>query len=287
MGQARQTVERRQLGLTLRRLRKEAGKSQQEAAQAIGKVRSRIVDLEDGRSAAPEEDLVKLLDCYGISGEQREITLALGVEARKRQRRRAYTDLLPGAFQRFADLEASATEISSYESGIIPGLLQSPGYVRSIISAGDGVWWAPSDTELDQRVSFRLARHASVWGEGAPKSLRFVFTEDALHATVGSPEVMHEQHAHILRLVDYNGASVQVLPHGIYQNPALGGGFTVFGFGDKGNPVGFSNVVFGPSTYYHDQTDTETMLRGFDHLCELALSLDQSRALIEKTLEGS
>ncbi|MEG9519805.1 DUF5753 domain-containing protein [Saccharopolyspora indica] len=114
-----------------------------------------------------------------------------------------------------------------------------------------------------------------------------MFTEDALHAAVGSPEVMHGQRAHVLRLIDDNGAIVQVLPHGVYQNPELGGGFTVFGFGDKGGPVGFSNVVFGPSTYYHDQSDTEIMLRGFDHLCELALSLEESRELIEKTLESS
>jgi transcriptional regulator with XRE-family HTH domain len=286
MARARQTLERRQLGLALRRIREASGKSQQEAAEAISRVRSRIVELEDGKGTLNQDDLGKLLDFYGVSGDERNTVLALGAQARKRQRGRTYTDLLPGAFQRFADLEASATEISSYESGVIPGLLQSPGYVRAVIEDGDGVWWEPSDAEREQRVSFRLSRQAKTWDAGESKVLRFVFTEDALHAAVGNLEVMREQLSHILQLINRaNDLTVQVLRQATYQNPARGGGFTVFSFGSNGIPVGFSNVVFGPSTYYHDEADTEIMLRGFDRLRELALSPEESRRLIEKTLE--
>ncbi|MEU5853511.1 helix-turn-helix domain-containing protein [Saccharopolyspora shandongensis] len=288
MGQARQTVERRQLGLTLRRLRKEAGKSQQEAANAIGKVRSRIVDLEDGRSATPEDDLIKLLDCYGVSDERRETVLSLGAEARKRQRRRTYTDLLPGAFQRFADLEASATEISSYESGIIPGLLQSPGYVRAVIEECDGVWWdATTDAELEQRIAFRLDRQERSLTPTGQRSFRFVLTEDSLRAVVADAEVMHEQLQHLAALVDTrDDLVVQVLKQDASRNPARGGGFTVFSFSDRGTPVGFFTAVFGPSTYHSDEADTATMLHGFSELQNLALDRDKSRALIDKISKG-
>ncbi|MGW5646866.1 helix-turn-helix domain-containing protein [Saccharopolyspora sp. NPDC003752] len=288
MGQARQTVERRQLGLTLRRLRKEAGKSQQEAAKAIGKVRSRIVDLEDGRSAAPEEDLIKLLDCYGVADEQRETVLALGAEARKRQRRRTYTDLLPGAFQRFADLEASATEISSYESGVIPGLLQSPGYVRAIIEECDGVWWdATTDAELEQRIAFRLERQERVLSSTESSSFCFVVTEESLRAVVGSSQVIQEQLKHLANLIDSrDDVAVQILKRDTKRNPARGGGFTVFGFGDRGSPVGFFTTVFGPSTYHSDEADTAAMLHGFSEVRSLALDRDKSRGLIDKILKG-
>ncbi|MBB4908345.1 helix-turn-helix domain-containing protein [Actinophytocola algeriensis] len=111
-----------QLGLTLRRLREGAGKSQQAAAEWIGKVRSQLVELEDGRGTLASDTLENLLDLYGVTGGERETVLELGALARARQKRRAYTDLLPGSFQRFADLEASASEINCYEFGIIPGL---------------------------------------------------------------------------------------------------------------------------------------------------------------------
>ncbi|MGI8306155.1 helix-turn-helix domain-containing protein [Saccharopolyspora hattusasensis] len=281
-------MERRQLGLMLRRLRKEAAKSQQEAAKAIGKVRSRIVDLEDGRSATPEDDLIKLLDCYGIADEQRETVLALGMEARKRQRRRTYTDLLPGAFQRFADLEASATEISSYESGVIPGLLQSPGYVRAVIEECDGVWWdATTTAELEQRIAFRLERQERSLSLAEPRSFRFVLTEDSLRAVVGSPEVMREQVQHLAAVIDTrDDLVVQLLKQDAIRNPARGGGFTVFGFADRGSPVGFSSTVFSPSTYHSDEADTAVMLRAFREIQSLALDRDRSRRLVDQILKG-
>jgi transcriptional regulator with XRE-family HTH domain len=60
MGRARQTFERRQLGLTLRRLRERAGQTQQAAADSIGRVRSRIVELEEGKGTLDQTDLKAL-----------------------------------------------------------------------------------------------------------------------------------------------------------------------------------------------------------------------------------
>lgn len=283
MSKARQTFERRQLGLTLRRLREAAGKSQQVAAEWIGKVRSQLVELEDGRGTLAPDVLAKLLDLYGITGDERETVLELGALARARQKRRAYTDLLPGSFQRFADLEASATEINCYEFGIIPGLLQSLGYVRAMIDDGDGVWWQPSHAELQERISFRLDRQEKTLSSPEPKTLRFVITEDALTGAVGSRDVMREQRRHILKLLESNdNLTVQVLRADTYGNPARGGGMTILGFGDKGSPIGFTPAVFGPSTYFDQESDTAALLRGFRRVQELALDPDDSVRLIRQ-----
>src|SRR6266498_1136287 len=226
MGKARQTFERRQLGLTLRRLREQAGASQQAAAERVGKARSQLVELEDGRGTLAPDVLAKLLDFYGVSEDERQTAVELGALARARQKRRAYTDLLPGSFQRFADLEAGATET---------------------------------------------------------KTLRFVITEDSLTGAVGSPEVMREQRRHILKLLESNdNLTVQVLRSETYGNPARGGGMTILGFGDKGPPVGFSAVVFGPSTYFDQESDTADQLRAFRRLLELALDPNDSVRLIRR-----
>src|SRR5687767_11658327 len=95
VGQARQTVERLQLGLTLQRLRLAANKSQQEAADVIGRSAGRLSQVENGKGALGPEELTRLLDFYGVTPEVRASVLALGKASRRRQPRLGYLDTLP------------------------------------------------------------------------------------------------------------------------------------------------------------------------------------------------
>ena len=286
VGQALQTFERRQLGMALRRLRDEAGKTQQDAADLLGKVRSRVVSLEDGSATASPDDLTILLDLYQVDGEERDTLLALAAKARARTKRRTHVDVLPNAYRRFADLEASASEINCYESGRIPGLLQSPAYVRAVLAECEGVWWRKKDVEGGDRLAFRTERQSKIFESMEPRLLRFVITEDALHANMGAPEVMREQLTHLLALIgEYRDLTVRVLGSDVFGNPARGSSLLIFGFGERGAPVGYSEAVLGPSTYYDDGKDTAAMLKAFHRVWELALSRRDSRRLMERILE--
>jgi hypothetical protein len=118
--------------------------------------------------------------------------------------------------------ETSATEIRWYESSVIPGLLQSPGYLRAIMADSNGVWWDSSDTESRERIAFREERQSRTLEAAEPKVLRFVIGEGALRGAVGSPEVMHEQRGHILKLLESNeNLTVRVLRSDTYGNPAV------------------------------------------------------------------
>ncbi|TCO52423.1 helix-turn-helix domain-containing protein [Actinocrispum wychmicini] len=288
MGRARQTFERRQLGLTLRRLRDQATETQQAAADAIGRVRSRIVELEEGKGTLNQEDLARLLDFYGVSPAARETVLALGAKARRRQRSRPYTDLLPDSHLRFADLEVSATEIRCYESSLVPGLLQSPAYVRAIIEDGDGIWWEPSDPEPDERISFRMDRQEKTLYGDTHKSFWFVIGEEALRANVAGPDVMREQLRHIQKLCDERpDLTVQVLPQGTPSNPIRGGAFTLFDFAGAAPPVGVYSVVFGSELYFDEPSDTASLRRAFARLSDqLALDPIESARLIGSIAEA-
>ena len=286
MGVARPTFERRQLGLTLRRLRDQAGKPQQVAADLLKKTRTRIVQLEDGTATISIEELGKLLDCYGVSGDERATVMELGVQARRRQKRRVHVDHLPDAYQRFADLEASANEINWFETGIIPGLLQSPGYMRAILAEGEGIWWDENDSQRDDRLGYRIERQARVLESEERRIFRFVITEDALHANMGSPGVMKEQIGHLLSLIDAQpDLTIRVLRNDAYPNPARGGGLWIFGFGERGTPVAYSPAIGGPSAYYDDEADTSRMLQAFYRIWELSLSRRESRRVIEGSMK--
>lgn len=286
MGIARPTFERRQLGLALRRLRDNAGKTQQQAAEAVGKVRTRIVQLEDGTATASQEDLAKLLDFYGITGDERRTVLELGAHARTRQKKRVHVDHLPDSYQRFADLEASASEIDCFETGIIPGLLQSESYIRAILAECEGVWWEPDAVDSKDRLIFREQRQHRVLDSDDRRIMRFIITEDALRANFGDPEIMREQVRHLLGLLRrHRDLTIRVLRNDVAGNPSRGRGFWIFGFGDRGAPVGFSPTPVGPSAYYDDEADTATMRQAFYRIWELALSRQESRRLLESTLK--
>lgn len=286
MGRARQTFERRQLGLTLRRLRSEAGKSQQEAAAAIGKARSRIVQLEDGEGTPAAADLDALLDLYGMGTDDRGTVKALAAEARKRQRRRSYVDALPDSYQRFADLEASATAVSTFEPGIIPGVLQAASFVRAVIGEWAEIFPGEAPSEVEDRITFRLARLANVFGVTGPESIRAVVDEQSLRSAIGDVTIMRDQLLHLLSLTEQHGKlDLRVLPRGKFAHPGRGGGLTIFDFGGRGQPVAFSSVVYGPSVYLDGESDLAVMSRIFEKTYESALDPRDSRIAIEKALQ--
>lgn len=288
MGNVRQTLERRQLGLQLRRLRERHGRTQQEAAAAIGKVRSRIVDLEDGRSTVRPTDLTALLDLYAATDTQRAELSALAIQAAKRHRRLASSNTLPEAMTHFAELELSATEISTFEPNLVPGLLQSQGYVQALVSECDGIWWPASTTEQNERVAFRMERQQRILGDGGPASLRFVLGEEALRAVVGGPDVMRDQRRHLLALADQHPAiQLQVLPSAVPGNPARTAGFTLFHFGPHSTPLAFSSPVFGPDRLHDEDDDVAKLALCFTRVCRLALGPEDSRTLIARALKGS
>ncbi|MCA1565837.1 MAG: helix-turn-helix domain-containing protein [Acidobacteria bacterium] len=286
MVNARPTVERRQLGLTLKRCRERAGLSQLDAGQHVGLDDSRISKVEDGFATLSADKLELLIDFYQVTTDERETIVALGAESRKRAPRHSYTDVLPGSFQRFADLEADAVKIHSYESGVVPGLLQSPGYINAVFETAESVWWQPSEPIREQRTAFRHQRQQNTLESKKSKQLHFIIGEAALTEIAGSPDVMVEQCEHLLSIIDSRtDTTIQLLPFSVPDNPARGGGLTVLEFGLAVPRVGFASVVHGPSTYYDEGERTGVMIRTFQRLGEIALSPEDTHTAINRKRE--
>jgi hypothetical protein len=230
-------------------------------------------------------ELAALLDFYNATEHERETALSVGLESRRRQRRRAFTDDLPDAFQRFSDLQADAIAISHYEYGVIPGPLQSPEYVERIIRLGNGVWWEAASDDADARIEFRREQQRRILAAAPAKKLSFVFTEEALHNRIGGESVMQGQVIHLLQLSEQNPElSVQIIPTGTQDNPALGGGLAVLDF-DAAPRICFISVLYGPYTYHDHPEDTAPIVRVFEKVRELALSPEDSRALLIRVLK--
>ena len=124
-------------------------------------------------------------------------------QLRKGLRHRAY----PGWFARWADIEAEATALPSYEPLLVPGLLQTEDYARAILSARPG----GDDDDLEEQVAARMERQAIVSQPGGPL-LWCVLDEGVLHRPVGGGKVMRTQLERLAGLADHQKTTVQVIP---------------------------------------------------------------------------
>lgn len=137
-------------------------------------------------------------------------------------------------------------------------------------------------------MAFRLERQRLVFDADPPKQLEFIFTDDALTAGTGGPDVMRRQLEHLLRIIDERqDITVQVLDVAAANNPARAGGLMLLHFDERTPSVGLLPVVYGPSTYLDEPADTAALARGFDRVRELAFSREESRKRIDEALRGA
>ncbi|MFF8398418.1 helix-turn-helix domain-containing protein [Streptomyces sp. NPDC016172] len=182
---------------------------------------------------------------------------------------------LPAWFQQVAELEMRATEVCSFQTHMVLGLLQTPGYARAVLGALDR-------TDLEDRTAVRLARQR-VFEKGEPPVFWAVLSEAALGLEIGGPEVMRGQLAHLLSFESNPRINIQVLPFSTGAHPGLQGSFDVYRFSTDPTIVYTEGYGSGHPTANPD-TVRECSLR-YDHLRAAALSLTDSAELIRRVME--
>ena len=173
------TVQRRRLGLELRRLRESAKITIEYAAEHLECSSSKISRIETGHIGASPRDVRDLLAIYGIDGSPADDLVQVAREARQKGWWHAYGSVLTGAY---VGLEAAAHSIKAYEAQVVPGLLQIPEYTRTVIRAA-----RPdiTDEELDQRMHVRKMRQSLI-DQDDPLNFWVVLDEAVFHRVVGN-----------------------------------------------------------------------------------------------------
>ena len=135
-------------GAELRRIRNEAGLSQEQLGQRIGYSGTLIGKVEIGERA-PSEDLAGRCD---------EALDTKGLLPRIYDLARRWDGGYPSWFAGWAERERTATSICWWEPLLVPGLVQTSDYARALFLA-----WQSGDTSDDQveeLVSARMERQA-------------------------------------------------------------------------------------------------------------------------------
>lgn len=193
----------------------------------------------------------------------------------------------PSWFLPFVELERDASTISTFESQIIPALLQTEEYARAMLAPV-----RPDD--LADLVAARMTRQAILERRDPPHTW-FIVDEQALRRKIGGPAVMRAQLERLLTAYQQPRTVIQVVPEELAAHPGLAGPFTLLNFGQGRNPKARDrqpphDVLFvdgfsqGPMAL--DSTEVAEGVRAYDLLRGYALSPEASAERIGTHLEG-
>ena len=271
------TVRRRRLGMELRRLRESSGLMIEDVARHLECSMSRVSRIETGKSVARIRDVRDMLDLYEVSDAgQREQLLTLAKDAQQRGWWTEYESVLAAGLDTYVGLEASAASIRSFQTHLIPGLLQTEEYSRALIKVGQPT---ESPANIDRMISLRRRRQAMLADTGTLE-MWAVLDEAVLRRPIGGHAVMRAQLARLLEVDELPSVTIQVLPFTRGAHPGLGGAFTIIGFPDPTD----LDVVYVDSPagniFLEKDKDVRRHTTWFDHLRAAALPPDESTDFI-------
>jgi transcriptional regulator with XRE-family HTH domain len=215
------------LGAQLRQFREAARVSLDQAAYHIRGSVSKISRLETGKVGFKERDVADLLALYGVTDQEVLAgMLALAGQANAQAWWARFADVLPGWFEPYLGLEASASVIRSFDLQHVNGLLQTRQYAWAVISLG---LRKATAAEISRRVGVRLRRQELLTSPDGPR-LWAILDEAALRRPVGSQAVMTGQLRHLVDASDLPSVTIQVIPFSRGAHDAAGGSFTLLRF---------------------------------------------------------
>ena len=185
-------VRRLRLGAELRALRAAAGLTHEQVAKRIGESRAQISRLENGH-IVDLADVMKILDALGVEGERWTQIVTIAREAGER----GWWESTRGMGERqalYANLEAGAAAIREYQQTFIPGLLQTPEFVRARTAAAATL--EPMTGTVEGVLAGRAGRQRMLRRPGAP-SYEVIVDEVAVRRLAAPPDVVKKQLYHL------------------------------------------------------------------------------------------
>ena len=203
------TVPRRQLGRHLRALRNQAKLTTKLAAQALEWSEPKLWRIETGQTALRSLDVEAMCRVYGASAEVTQGLMVLARETKAVGWWHTRDDVIPDWLDLYLGLEEAASRLQWYDSELVPGLLQTAAYARTVITADQP---GLGGEEVTRRVQARLARQALLIRVTAPLSAEVLLGEAVLRLPVGGPQVMAEQLNQLADAALLRNVSIRLVP---------------------------------------------------------------------------
>lgn len=272
MANNNRTPKARALGGMLREARSERGIGLRGFAIAIGRDPGLLSRWETGDRVPKPTDVAQILAKLGVVGEQFDEILGFCYGAGESQ---WLAITLPDQRRQLVALqefESTATSIIDASPLLIPGLLQSAGYVRAIMTAG-GV---PVE-QIEDRIATRINRRKVLLRKQPPHLLTFV-CEGAVRQLIGDRTIMVEQLRHLLRMAQLPNVDLRVVPADVGWHPGLEGMFIIIESDEISPVVHLENRRSG--LFLHEAEDVQIYREAVDMMGGMALEGPESALFI-------
>ncbi|MDT3396277.1 helix-turn-helix transcriptional regulator [Streptomyces sp. B1866] len=268
-------MSRAQLGTMLRALRKASGMEAKAVARSAFMSASKLSKIENAKVSPSVADVERILSAIGVSDEIKaeyaEVARAAATEITA-WRLLKRIGVHKGQ-QDAKALEAQMSTLRLFQSALVPGLLQTPEYIRAVLRRH-----SLSEDSLTRTISGRLERQAVLYDSA--KSLRFVITEPVLRWQIVSPIMMAAQLDRIVSMSRLSHVDIRVVPLGARQYDIANHAFVITD----------SRVVTVETVHAEvvvtDPRDVELYVRKFEGFEATALSGDDMRNMVEEIRDG-
>lgn len=213
------------LGIRLRDLRRDAGLTGRQLADACGWQPSKISKIEYGRQTPTETDIKDWCLACGFPSEIPDLVASVrSIHAQFVDWRRS----LQGGTKRRqqANIEAyeKTTLFRIWEPAVIPGLLQTRDYAHGILRTVVDFHGIPDDVGAGVQARMDAQR---VLSHGDRRFL-ILLGEAALHTHVGSPHVMLDQLQRLRDAVHLPRVSIGIVPLNAAYTVPRNNAFTIY-----------------------------------------------------------
>lgn len=188
----------------LKVLRERSGLTTRAAAKRLGTSIATLNRSETGRRMATVAEVSALLAIYGVTGPERTRIMDMTEERND-----------PGwwdvgkrlnILEALINFERQADSIIEYSATLVPGLLQTSDYARTIIRMG-----AFGEQEVENRVALRLERQKVLFKSVRP-TYRAILDEAVLRRPHGGSLAMAGQIRWLIDLTNQPNIDIRVIP---------------------------------------------------------------------------
>lgn len=276
MADGNPTVRRRELGTLLRKLREDKGMSVKQVTEQLLCSPSKVSRIETGQRGATLRDVRDLCDFYDVTDQAFRDQL---MDLAKQGKQQGWWQPFDLPYSSYVGFEAEALTIRDFDSAVVPGLLQTPAYVRALHE--DPLPFGARDL-VEKRIQARTKRQELLTREyPSPLDLWAILDEAVLHREIGGPAVMAAQLERVLKEMERPNVTVQVIPYSVGAHPALDSNFRILEFAGPVSDLIYSEGMVG-FIYLDRPEDIARYHECFEHLSQLALKPDQSAELIQE-----
>jgi len=201
-------VDRESVGARIKALRKSRGIKAKDLAERTGLSAAAVSKFENGQLRPTENFTEAVIDALKLSSSEAYALRELSTLVNSQFARWTLNQNQVATNQiNIGNREKNSKTIRSYFNQVIPGLLQSEGYMRAVFQN----LVRPDKGNLNQAVKSRLRRQNIL--KSKRTSLTFVLGEGALRTSFSSKSVLKGQLKHLIDIIETRPATeIRVLP---------------------------------------------------------------------------